>query len=223
MNYRPMLIANGVLIAGMAGLSAWAWNQIPDGAQIPVHWNVEGHIDRFASKSEALVFFPALTLLITAMMWTLPRFDPRRANLEASGKFWNAATILLGLLLAYLHILITLGALGQPVDMANALIPGLCVLIAGLGNYLGKTRSNWFGGVRTPWTMSSEYAWDKTHRVTGRLFVLSGLVTMIAWFVLGAKLSLFVLTGSLITSVIAAVILSYVYWRNDPARQLESH
>ncbi|MDZ4741641.1 MAG: SdpI family protein [Alphaproteobacteria bacterium] len=223
MNYRPMLIANGVLIASMAGLSAWAWNQIPDGAQIPVHWNLEGHIDRFASKSEALVFFPALTLLITAMMWTLPRFDPRRANLEASGKFWNAATILLGLFLAYLHVLITLGALGQSVDMANALIPGLCVLIAGLGNYLGKTRSNWFGGVRTPWTLSSEYAWEKTHRVTGRLFVLSGLVTMIAWFVLGAKLSLFVLIGSVLVSVTAAVALSYFYWRIDPARRLESH
>ena len=223
MSYRPMLLVNGVLIAGMATLSAWAWNLVPDGAQIPVHWNVEGHIDRFASKSEALVFFPALTLLITAMMWTLPRLDPRRANLEASGKFWNAATILLGLLLAYLHILVTLGALGQPVDMANALIPGLCVLFMGLGNYLGKTRSNWFGGVRTPWTMSSEYAWEKTHRITGRLFVLSSLVTLAAWLTLGAKVSLFVLIGSLIASAFAAVILSYVYWRNDPARQLESH
>jgi uncharacterized membrane protein len=70
--------------------------------------------------------------------------------------------------------------------------------------------------------MSSEYSWEKTHRVTGRLFVLSGLVTMIAWFVLGAKLSLFVLIGLLIASAFAAVILSYVYWRNDPARQLES-
>ncbi len=223
MNYRPMLIANGVLIAGMATLSAWAWTLVPEGALIPVHWNLEGHIDRFASKSEALVFFPALTLLITALMWIIPRFDPRRANLEASGKFWNAATILLGLLLSYLHVLITLGALGQPVDMANALIPGLCVLFVGLGNYLGKTRSNWFGGVRTPWTMSSEYAWEKTHRITGRLFVLSGLVTMAAWFVLGAKLSLFVLIGSLLASVMAAVVLSYVYWRNDPARQIESH
>lgn len=222
MNYRPMLIVNGVLIAGMAGLSAWAWNQIPDGARIALHWDIAGHADRLRSKEEALLVFPLVALAVTGMMWTLPRFDPRRVNLESSGKFWNAATILIGLLLAYLHVLITLGVLGQPVDMANALIPGLCVLIAGLGNYLGKTRSNWFGGVRTPWTMSSEYSWEKTHRVTGRLFVLSGLVTMIAWFVLGAKLSLFVLIGLLVASAFAAVILSYVYWRNDPARQLES-
>jgi uncharacterized membrane protein len=142
MNYRPMLIVNGVLIAGMAGLSAWAWNQIPDGARIALHWDIAGHADRLRSKEEALLVFPLVALAVTGMMWTLPRFDPRRVNLEASGKFWNAATILIGLLLAYLHVLITLGALGRPVDMANALIPGLCVLIAGLGNYLGKTRSN---------------------------------------------------------------------------------
>jgi uncharacterized membrane protein len=43
--------------------------------------------------------------------------------------------------------------------------------MAGIGNVLGKLRSNFFVGIRTPWTLSSEHVWDQTHRWAGRLFV----------------------------------------------------
>ena len=31
-------------------------------------------------------------------------------------------------------------------------------------------------GIRTPWTLTSDLSWDRTHRVGGRLFVLEGIV-----------------------------------------------
>jgi uncharacterized membrane protein len=98
------------------------------------------------------------------------------------------------------------------------MIPGMSILFMGIGNYLGKTRSNWFGGVRTPWTLSSDYSWEKTHRATGWLFVLSGLAGMGAWLTVGTVPAFIILIGSIIASSIVAVILSYVYWRQDPQR-----
>ena len=48
-----------------------------------------------------------------------------------------------------------------------------------IGNYLGKVRSNFFFGIRTPWTLSSERSWNRTHRLGGRLFFGLGLVAVV--------------------------------------------
>ncbi len=218
MNYRPMLIINLALVAAMAGFSAWAWNQMADTASIPIHWNLEGRADGFGSKAQALMLMPALLFGVTLLMRIVPSLDPRRENSDGNGKFWNAIAIQIGLLLAYVHTLLVLAALGKPLDVTNAIIPALCILFVGIGNYLGKTRSNWFGGVRTPWTMSSDYSWDKTNRVAGYMFMLSGAATFVTWLGAGPAQSLMVLLVSLMVTTLAAVVVSYIFWRNDPAR-----
>ncbi len=218
MNMRPLLIANTALIAGMAGLSAWVWPSIPDGAQLPVHWNIEGVADRFGSKYEALLIMPVIAAAVTALLWVLPRLDPRRANIEASAKFWNAIAIAVVALLAYVHGLLVLTAMGRNVAVADYAFLGVGGLMIVIGNYLSKTRSNWFGGVRTPWTLSSEYSWEKTHRWAGRLFVVSGAATIVAWLAGGSPTATVVLIGTLIATSVVSVVLSYVFWKNDPAR-----
>lgn len=222
MNFRPMLIVNTLLVLAMAGLSAWAWNQIPDGAQVPVHFDIHGQPNGYADKSEALVIMPAIVALVTMCMWLLPRFDPRQANILSSLKFWNATAILVAALLAYTHALMVGTALGYSIDMISALVPALGIMFIGIGNYLGKTRSNWFGGVRTPWTMSSEYAWTRTHRLAGQLFMMSGVATLAVWATLGAMPAFIVQIASVIVSALLSVVASYFYWKNDPERAGES-
>ena len=218
MNVKPLLIANGVLIAAMAGVSFWLWPSIPADAQLPVHWNIEGHADRFGSKSEALLLLPAMAFVLTLVFVFLPRFDPRRKNLEASSKMWNAAAIGVVALLAYVHVFLALSAMGRVVDAADYIVPGLAVLFIVLGNYLAKTRSNWFAGVRTPWTLSSEYSWSKTHRLASRLFIGTGLVSILAWLIVGGKIASLVLFGALLATTVISIVASYFYWKSDPAR-----
>ena len=218
MNLRPMLIVNGLLVAVMAGISIWAWGVIPENAQIPIHFNIHGTPDRLGSKEELLFLIPATAVLLTALMWFLPRLDPRRANLEASSKFWNAASILTVGLLGYAHGLLVWNVAVHPIDTVSALVPALSILFIGLGNYLGKTKANWFGGVRTPWSLSSDYSWEKTHRWGGRMMVASGLIALAAWFLVDAKLALFVLVSLIVATAFASILLSYVFWRADPDR-----
>lgn len=218
MNVKPLLIVNTVLILAMLGITAWAWPLIADDAQLPVHWGLEGVPDRFGSKWEALLTLPIVSAGLTAVFLVLPSFDPRRKNLERSAKLWNAAAIGTVLLIAGLHVFLVLTATGRDLDIRNFLLPGIAGLFLLLGNYLGKSRSNWFAGVRTPWTLSSDYSWDKTHRWAGRLFMLTGALTLFAWFFASPEVALYVMVAAMAATSLISIVLSYVFWRNDPDR-----
>lgn len=218
LNLWPTIIVNTIATAGMGALSVWARGQIPEGTQVPVHWNLEGAADRFADAGEVLYIMPGMAIAMTALFLILPWLDPRRENIAASGKFWNAAGILCVLLLAYVHAIIVMNATGWKIDVIAALVPALSVMFAVIGNYLGKTRPNWFGGVRTPWTLSSDYAWEKTHRLAGRLFVLSAIAGLGAWAVLGPVPGFVVLVAGVIGGAIISVVASWYYWKSDPER-----
>jgi uncharacterized membrane protein len=183
-----------------------------------MHWNIQGEADRFGSKEEALLFAPAIAALLTLIFVFLPLFDPRRANIAASYKFWNATAIGAVALLAYIHVLMVLAALGRPIDITGYLVPALALLFIVIGNYISKTRSNFFAGVRTPWTLSSDYSWNKTHRLAGLLFVGAGLAGLVASFAIGGPIALVVLIGCVLAAALIPVVASYFYWRADPSR-----
>jgi len=67
-----------------------------------------------------------------------------------------------------------------PIDSMKALIAGLFLFFALLGNVIGKVRRNFWMGVRTPWTLASEVVWDRTHRVAAWLFTGVGVVGCVA-------------------------------------------
>ena len=48
---------------------------------------------------------------------------------------------------------------------------------------MGQIRSNFMMGIRTPWTLSSDLAWEKTHRLGGWLFMVAGALMIVgSWF-----------------------------------------
>jgi uncharacterized membrane protein len=218
MNLRPIIYGSTLIIAGMAAATAWAWQQIPDGVQLPIHFGIDGKPDGFAPKAEALLIMPGLAVSLALLFLVLPALDPRRENIEASAKFWNAAALTAIALLAYVQGLLIATAMGQVIDITSALVPALSLMFMVLGNYLSKTRSNWFGGIRTPWTMSSDYSWGRTHRVAGTLYILSGVASLAAWAVAGTPAAFIVLIGGVVVSSILSVALSWVFWRQDLAR-----
>jgi uncharacterized membrane protein len=179
---------------------------------------LDGNARLHTDKGLYLSLMPAIGLGLTLMFAALPFLDPRRPNLEASKGFWNAAGMLSVGFLGYVHALLVWAAAGNKIDLTSALVPGLCLLFIGIGNYMSKTRSNWFGGVRTPWSMSSEYSWEKSNRWGGRMMVLSGLASFGAWFFLEAQIAFVLLIALVILSAVASIVLSYVFWRADPDR-----
>jgi uncharacterized membrane protein len=219
MKTRLPLFVTLVLIAAMLGVSLWAWSAIPAGARLPIHWGIDGKPNGFAGKTVGLFFAPCLAALIGAVFAVIPLIEPRRANLLSSSKFYRASWIGVVALMAAVHGATVAAALRYPVDAGTVVLAAASLLFIVIGNFLGKTRSNFFAGVRTPWTLSSEYSWQRTHSLTGKLFIASVLCALGAVIVLGPKIGTFVLMATMAVTVSASLVMSYVYWRRDPDRR----
>jgi uncharacterized membrane protein len=94
------------------------------------------------------------------------------------------------------------------------LLVNLLVLFMALGNYLPRVRSNWWMGIRTPWTLESERVWRETHRVAGWSFVFGGVVTMVAALLPPAARPWVALAG-LVVAGFVPVVYSYVLYRRE--------
>ena len=118
-----------------------------------------------------------------------------------------------------LHVAAVLAALGENVNLGMVASIGIGLAFVVMGNYLGKTRSNWFFGIRTPWTLSSDRSWTRTHRLGGVAFVVIGLLVIVTALVAGPSVAIWVLLGGMAASVIGLLAYSYLVWRDDPDRQ----
>ncbi|MCD6528067.1 SdpI family protein [bacterium] len=100
----------------------------------------------------------------------IPKIDPLKKNLEKFRNYFERFFILLFLFLFYLYLLTIFWNLGLRFYIGQAMIPALAILFYYCGVLLEKAKRNWFIGIRTPWTLSSDEVWDKTHQLGGRLF-----------------------------------------------------
>lgn len=225
---RKGLIASVPLIAIMVAIAVYGWIATPAGAAIPVHWRLDGTPDRYGAKLEGFALLPAIALGLTALFAVLPRIDPRGANLQRSPAPYLVAWIGVLAILTAAQAMLTLVATGAvSAEESAALMPRVVVvavslLFVALGNVLGKARPNWFVGVRTPWTLSSDYSWDKTHRLIGRLWVAAGVLSVVAALFAPAPWLFAVLLTGVLGSALVAVVMSYVWWRRDPVRETRS-
>ena len=221
-NLKTTWLIGTVVVLLMFGLSAWAWVQLPAGASLPVHWNAAGVADRYGGKAEGLLLLPAVVLGILLLFNVIRYIDPLRVNIERSGQAYRA--VLLGILffMAVLHVGAVLSAVGYPINIGLLAAPAVGLMFIVMGNYMGKIRRNYMFGVRTPWTLASELSWNKTHRLSGKLFVLSGVLVILAslWSPVWA---FYVLMATILGTVGFAMIYSYVVWKSDPAVQTTEH
>ena len=79
-------------------------------------------------------------------------------------------------------------------------------------------RSIFFFGIRTPWTLTSESSWEKTHRLGGWGFVLTGVVSIVA-ALLTPDIAIWIFTGVMMVMVLFLCVYSYVIWKNDPDKR----
>jgi len=225
---RTGLIFTTIAIIGMCAINFWALPQIPDG-QVPVHWGLDGTPDRYGDRSEAafaLWMIPIATLFSSALLAIAPRLDPNGENLMKSRKaysvIWCSIMIMLLAVHAGIAMLMVRSVAADPQanEFVRFVIAATAILLIIKGNYLPKTRSNWFLGVRTPWTLSSEITWEKTHRLAGRLFMLSGFICLIGAFVLNGGWLLTMLLSTLLPTMLIVVVYSYLVYRGAPDKRI---
>jgi uncharacterized membrane protein len=201
-----------VVVAAMFIGAAAAWRGAPD--QIPMHWNIDGQIDRYGGKFEGLFLLPLLALGLYLAMRFLPAVDPGRANYARFGGAYATIRAGIVLVMAAVHAVVLLWTQGIRIDVSMAVPFLVGALFIVFGALMGKIRPNWFVGIRTPWTMSSKQAWVRTHRLGGFLFIALGIVFIVTglakvrWFA-------YVAMGGVFAVVAILAAYSYWVWRGD--------
>src|SRR5881396_477468 len=203
----------GFVIAAVAlAVSVWAWPRLP--ARVPTHWEVHGVPDGYSSRLAAALIVPAIVVAMNGLFRILPRLDPRRVNYEKfQDTYWLIANAV-ALFLLGTHVLVMVNGLGHPVAMSRLMPVGVGLLFIVLGNSLARVQPTWFVGIRTPWTLSSDTVWRKTHRTGGFTFVIAGGVMITAAFVSGALVWV-LLAAAAVLAVAVPVVQSYVLWRRE--------
>jgi uncharacterized membrane protein len=215
---RIYQIAAVALVAELV-VSAWGLAQVGLTATVPIHWDAEGNPNGYGPALLGFLLVPAITIGIAVMFSIIPMVEPRRENLQRSASAYRTVAVATTVLMFGIHIVVVLAGTGRDAPVALIVGGGVGLLFAAMGNVLTTVRSNYMFGVRTPWTLSSELSWDKTHRLVGRLFVVAG-IGVFAASLLGQLLLVFwLLMGSVVVVLVVGFAYSYLVWRDDPDRR----
>lgn len=203
------LIALATLVFSAAVVS-----RLPE--QVPTHFNMQGEPDDFTGRIWAAFLMPLMAILMYGLFHLFPKISPRRANMDRfEDTYWLIANLVVAFMCA-LHVLVLGRALGWPVDITSAVLLGVGLMFMVIGNVLPRTRSNWWIGIRTPWTMESENVWRATHRLAGKTFMIGGAITVVG-ALMPAAVRPWIAMGALGIGGFIPVIYSYLYWRREKA------
>ena len=203
----------GLVIAALAvAISIWAYPSLPP--QVATHWDLRGTPDGFSSRLVAVAIGPLLIVGITLLFNVLPKFDPRRENyVKFLNTYWLFANTVTAFMLI-IHAVVIATGLGYSVRVDRLMPLFIGLLFVVIGNYLARVEPNWFVGIRTPWTLSSDTVWRKTHRTGGWLMVLGGLALASGAF-LPAAMLLPLLIVTIVVVAVIPIVQSYILWKRE--------
>lgn len=176
-NWKTLAITSLVILMPIiAGIILW--DQLPQ--QMPIHWNAEGQVDGWSSKTFAVFGLPGILLGAQWLCALATAADPKKQ--KHSEKILQLVLWIIPVLCCLLSAITYAAAMGNQVRMEVIMPVFIGLLFAVIGNYLPKCKQNYTIGIKIPWTLNSEENWNKTHRFAGRLWLICGFAIMLTGF-----------------------------------------
>ena len=171
-----------LIILFVITIAIWAYPQLPE--MVPSYWNIAGEVDNYSSRLTHTLLFPGMTIGMYLLFIAIPYMEPRLGHFVKSMSFYqmirNLMIVFMGIMFA---ITTWAGISEQPIQIGTIVPVMVGILFILIGNYLSQIKSNFFMGIRTPWTLSSDEVWRKTHLVGGYSFVIGGLLFLASPFI----------------------------------------
>ncbi len=212
---RPYWIIAIALTLGAWALAAWYYPALPQ--SVPTHWNIDGNPDRWGDKSWATFLTPLLMAVFLVVFACLPALSPKHFELDTFRSTYLYIMVLMTALFFYINAVVLQGTWQEvsdgpkSFDLGRALIGGIFLFFALMGNVMGKVRKNFYIGIRVPWTLASDRVWNDTHRLAAWLMVGVGILGFI---LVVAGVHTMVAFGLLIGSMIIPVVYSFVHYKS---------
>lgn len=205
------LVITSVIILLPMVVGLLLWDKLPE--QVPYHWGINGEVDGWATKTQAVFLLPPFML---AMQWfcvLMTGLDPKAKNATES-KLMGLVLWIIPVLNLFLHVMVYLAAFGRKVDMAAIMPLVMGVLFVVIGNYLPKCKQSYTMGIKLPWTLNDEENWNKTHRLAGKLWVAGGLLCMPCALLSGVW-SFIVMMSILVVMCAVPTVYSYQLYKKN--------
>ncbi|RMF55404.1 SdpI family protein [Candidatus Woesearchaeota archaeon] len=173
--------------------------------QLASHWNSRGEVNGYMPKFWGSFLVPIILSAMIILFILIPKIDPLRKNVEKFKKHYYNFIIALSFFMIIMQLQIALWNAGIKIS-PNILIPiALGLLFYYLGTIMQHFERNWFIGIRTPWTLSSDEVWEKTHKIGGKLFKYAAIIALLGVFFSGYAV------WFVIIPVLLVVLLVFVY------------
>jgi uncharacterized membrane protein len=163
-----------ILIACVS--SIYFYKHFPE--TVPSHWNINGEVDAYSSKTFGAFMLPAISIFMYVLFFFIPYLDPKKDRYAQFEKTYHVFKGILIVFMVTLYLFMGMNGLGYNYPVGTLIPVMIGILFIVLGNYMSKIKPNWFMGIRTPWTLSSEENWNKTHRLGAKIFVIGGILMM---------------------------------------------
>jgi len=182
------------------------YGHLPD--PVPTRWGIYGEIVGLMPKPFGAFFLPFLSLLSCALLIAVPNLAPRGFSITPFHRVYPTIVAAITGFSLYMTVVALMASNDGMLDRSRV-TAGAGVLLAVVGNYLGKvTRS--FMGICTPWTLANDVVWERTHRFAGRVFVVGGVI--IFWLAITSPKQNVASLTILAMTILAPILYSYVVW-----------
>lgn len=209
MKRSNLIILAIILILFITGISFYP--EMPE--KMASHWNFKGEVDGYISKFWGLFLMPFISVFLFLLFLVIPKIDPLKENIEKFRKYFDSFIIIIILFLFYLYLLTIFWNLGIKFSMPQFLAPAFGVLLYYCGVLIENAKRNWSIGIRTPWTLSSEKVWDKTHKIGGKLFKISGIICLFG--ILFPDFALFFVLAPVILFMVYTIFYSFFEYKKE--------
>jgi uncharacterized membrane protein len=211
---RLGLIVLSFFLASCA-LSLYFYPVLPD--SMVSHWNALGQADGFMPKAWNLALIPLLIGAIGTLFVLVPMIDPLKENIHSFAKHYHIFSAILFAFMIGLQAQIILWSMGVLISPNVTIVIGLGILFFYVGVLCENTKRNWFIGIRTPWTLSSDIVWDKTHKLGGKLFKIAGIVTILG--ILSGQYSIIFAIIPVVWAAVHSSVYSYFEYKRENRKE----
>lgn len=170
--YKKLLIITSIVTVSPMLAGLLLWNRLPD--QIATHFGSGNVANGWSSKSFAVFGLPFFLLAVHLICFFIIANDPKRKNID--GRFLKCFLWLVPLVSLVCCLPCYAIALGINVDIGMIVCLLLGVFFIVIGVLMRNIKQNYTVGVKLPWTLNSEENWDRTHRLTSKLWIAGGVI-----------------------------------------------
>ncbi|NBK23417.1 MAG: DUF1648 domain-containing protein [Spirochaetia bacterium] len=202
---KTMIITTSVCLLPVI-LSSFLYGRLPD--QVPIHFNLAGEADNYASKAFGAFLLPLLLALGNFLLQFVLNNDPKREQGQPLREMSKWILPILSLLLTPITLF---KALGYDIRIEKVVPVFVALLFLVIGNYLPKCKHNYTVGIKIPWTLASEENWNRTHRFAGWVWSVASSLLLVSaltgWFLPAIGIV------SLTAMVVGPVIYSFLFYK----------